>query len=135
MLFRSSISVKPCFRDDKAFLFQSFSFENQKFPSTRAVNSCQVHFFPLIILCSQARANVPASPSTILDSMMQILAAPVRAVEFSSCHAQMHVHHSSNFLPLELLYVPGSVKIFESLGVCAPPSGFDDTGLARAMMN
>ena len=129
LVMNVSISVKPCFRDNKAFLFQSFSFEDRKFPLTRAVNSCQVHFFPLIISFSRAHANVLVSPPTILDSTARIPAAPVRVVEFSSCHAQTHVHHSSNFLPLEPSYVPGSAKIFESLGACAPPSGFDDAGL------
>ena len=93
----------------------------------------QVHFFPPIISFSRAHANVPASPPTILDSTAWILAAPARAVEFLPCHARTHVHHSSNFLPLEPSYVPGSAKIFESLGVCAPLSEFDDAGLARAI--
>ena len=81
-----SIGVDPCLRDNNAFLFQSFSFVDQKFPLTRAVNSCQVHLFPPIILLSQVHANVLASPPTILDSMAQILAIPARAAEFSSCH-------------------------------------------------
>ena len=40
--------------------------------------------------------------------------APARAVEFSSCHTQMHVHHSSNFFPLEPLYVLGSARQLRS---------------------
>ena len=115
------------------FLFQSFSFVDQKFPLTRAVNSAQVHFFPLIISFSWACAKVPASSPTILDSMVQIPAAPTRVAEFSSCHAWMHVHHSLNFLPLELLYILGSVKIIDNLGAWkAMPSDLDAAGLARA---
>ena len=49
LVMNVSIRVDPCFRDNKAFLFQSFLFMDWKFPSTRAVSSVQVHFFPLII--------------------------------------------------------------------------------------
>ena len=125
--------MDPCFKDDKAFLFQSFSFVDWKFPSTRAVNSVQVHFFPPIISFSLAHAKVLVSLLTILDSIVQILAAPARVAEFSSCHMQMCVHHSSNFLPLELSYVLGSAKIFDNLGAWgAAPSELDAAGLARA---
>ena len=130
-----SIGIEPYFRDDRAFLFQSFSFENWKFPSTRAMNSCQVHFFPPIISFSQACAKVLVSSPTILDSTAQILAAPAKAVEFSSCHVQTHVHHSLNFLPLEPSYVPGSVKILESLGACAPQVGLMTLALLGPLPN
>ena len=129
LVMNVSIRVDPCLRDDNAFLFQSFSFVDWKFPSTRAVNSCQVHFFSLIILFSQAHAKVLVSLPTILDSMAWILAAPARVAEFSSCHVRTCAHHSLNFLPLEPSYVPESAKIFESLGACCPPSRLDDTSL------
>ena len=132
LVINVSIRVDPCFRDDNAFLFQSFLFVDRKFPLTRVVNSAQVHFFPSIISFSWTHAKVLVSLPTILDSMAWRPANPVRGAEFLSCHMQIQVHHSSNFLPLEPLYIPGSANIFDNLGAWkAAPSELDAAGLPR----
>ena len=64
LVMNVSISVEPCLRDNKAYLFQSFSFVDQKFSSTRSVNFVQVHCFSLIISFSKVCAKVPASLPT-----------------------------------------------------------------------